>query len=78
MALKLNFLPCIDARFCLTANVLAGCTIHHPRHPPNPDVEKITPLDNGGGEFDFDDDDVAMMDEEGEAIMMRFVYELCS
>ena len=24
--------------------------MHHPRHPPNPDVEKITALDRGGGE----------------------------
>ena len=50
--------------------MLAGCTIHHPRHPPTPDVEKMTALDNGGGEEDEDEDeeDVAMIDETDEII----------
>ena len=47
MALKLNGLPCILAKFQRTARVFAGWTIHHPRHPPKPDVAKITVLGIG-------------------------------
>ena len=39
----------MEDKFHRTANVFAGWTIIQPRHPPNPDVEKITALDSGGG-----------------------------
>jgi hypothetical protein len=44
MPLKENGLPLMLAKLLLTAKVLAGCTIAHPKQPPIPDVAKITDL----------------------------------
>ena len=46
--------------------MLAGWTMHHPRHPPIPDVEKITALDRGGGvAVVVVEDDVAIREDGG-------------
>jgi hypothetical protein len=39
--------PLADAKFDRTAIVLNGCTTAQPKHPPNPDVVKITHFGNG-------------------------------
>ena len=66
--LKENTFPCIDARFCRTANVFAGWTIHHPKHPPRPDVPKMMDLESGGGVED-EDEEVAIREVGGTFII---------
>jgi len=68
----------MDAKFHRTASVFAGWTMHHPRQPPRPEVEKMIALDRGGGGVDDDVvvviGDVAKIDDLGGGWIMILFF----